>query len=80
MADRVFSKEELAEYDGQDGAEAYVAYRGKVYDVTDSFMWPDGQHESEHLAGRDLSESMGIAPHGDEVMKDFPVVGTLASD
>ncbi len=80
MADRVFSKEELAEYDGRDGAEAYVAYKGKVYDVTDSFMWSDGEHESEHLAGRDLSESMGIAPHRDEVMEDFPVVGTLAGD
>ncbi|GAB4243949.1 MAG: hypothetical protein Kow00129_03370 [Thermoleophilia bacterium] len=78
MSEKVFTKEELREYDGQDGAPAYVAYKGKVYDVTDSYLWPDGLHESEHQAGIDLTEDMDYAPHDDLVMEEFPVVGTFA--
>lgn len=77
MSERTFTREELAEYDGQDGAAAYVAYQGRVYDVTESFMWPDGLHEAEHLAGTDLTEDMDLAPHDADVMDEFPVVGSL---
>ena len=51
-----FTLEELAEYDGTDGQPAYVAYKGIVYDVTESAMWGDGDHEGMHTRGRDLTD------------------------
>lgn len=73
---RTFTLRELAEYDGSDGNPAYVSYKGKVYDVTNGQNWTGGTHY-EHYAGEDLTEEMDNAPHGDEVMDAFPVVGEL---
>jgi len=33
-----FTLNELKQYDGRDGRSAYIAYKGKVYDVTESFL------------------------------------------
>jgi len=33
---RKFTLEELGKFDGKEGRQAYVAYKGEVYDVTDS--------------------------------------------
>ncbi|MBI5232237.1 MAG: cytochrome B5 [Coriobacteriales bacterium] len=71
-----FTLEELKEFDGRDGRPAYVAYEGKVYDLTESAMWPEGDHEGEHVAGHDLSAEQGDAPH-DVYVTDFPEVGRL---
>ena len=78
MNERSFTLRELADYDGREGGEAFVAFEGKVYDVTDSPMWNDGEHEAEHLAGQDLTAAMADAPHGAESFAGFPVVGILA--
>lgn len=74
--DRVFTAEELSEYDGKDGREAYTSYEGVVYDVTDSKLWKLGEHFGLE-AGKDLTEDMKEAPHGDEVFAGFTIVGTL---
>ncbi len=74
---RAFTREELSHYDGRDGRPAYVAYEGKVYDVTDSFLWRDGRHQALHRAGADLTEALRTAPHGPELLARFPVVGVL---
>lgn len=71
-----FTLEELAMYDGKDGRDAYVAYRGIVYDVTGSAMWDDGEHEAMHFAGNDLTLEHDDAPH-DVYITDFPEVGRL---
>lgn len=71
-----FTPEELATYDGKDGRPAYVAYKGTVYEVTESSMWGGGDHEGAHAAGRDLTEEQKDAPH-DEYVLDFPEVGKL---
>jgi len=71
-----FTAEELAKYDGQNGNRAYVAYKGTVYDVTESAMWPEGDHEGMHSAGRDMTEDHEDAPH-DVYVTDFPEVGRL---
>ncbi len=73
---REFTLEQLKEFDGQGGRAAYVAYEGDVYDVSDSPMWPDGDHEGMHVAGRDLTEEQNDAPHDVHIV-DFPKVGTL---
>ncbi|MFP4331912.1 MAG: 2-oxoacid:acceptor oxidoreductase subunit alpha [Campylobacterales bacterium] len=71
------TEEELKKYDGKEGRKAYVAFKGKVYDVTSSSFWKKGEHEGLHVAGRDLSAQIAGAPHGDEVFKNFKVVGSL---
>lgn len=73
---RDFTVEELAGFDGRDGKAAYVAYEGVVYDVSESGMWSDGDHEGMHSAGQDLTEAHEDAPH-DVYVKDFPEVGRL---
>ncbi|AEH59954.1 cytochrome b5 [Methanosalsum zhilinae DSM 4017] len=73
-----FTAEELAKYNGRDGNRAYVAYNGKVYDVTDSFLWEDGDHQGMHEAGMNFDDELDLeAPHEADVMDDFPVVGTF---
>lgn len=71
-----FTLSELSKYNGKDGNPAYVGYKGKVYDVTESAQWIDGDHLG-HEAGKDLTEQMDFAPHADDVMKRFKVVGIL---
>jgi predicted heme/steroid binding protein len=72
-----FSKEELARHDGRNGHPAYVACKGKVYDVTRSFLWKDGDHQVLHRAGADLTDSLKQAPHDGDALEKFPIVGTL---
>jgi pantoate--beta-alanine ligase len=71
-----FTRQEIGRYNGRDGAPAFVAYEGKVYDVTSSFLWRDGKHR-EHVAGADLTQELKTAPHGPEWLQKFPVIGTL---
>ncbi|MCW4044192.1 MAG: cytochrome B5 [Candidatus Bathyarchaeota archaeon] len=73
-----FTLEELAEYDGKNGKPAYVAYKGKVYDVSTSSFWLDGDHFGAHQAGKDLTEELEMAPHGGEVLERTKLVGTVA--
>ena len=74
---RSFTREELAGYNGKDGAAAYVAFEGKVYDVTGSFLWRSGQHQVRHLAGLDYTDSLGDAPHGADLLERSRIVGVL---
>lgn len=70
-----FSPRELIEYDGKNGRRAFIAFNGKVYDVTDSSKWRDGLHFKAHSAGTDLSNALHEGTHGPEVLAGFPVVG-----
>jgi len=69
---------ELAMYNGRGGAPAYVAYEGKIYDVSASFLWQRGRHQAMHEAGTDLTGALAEAPHGKEFLERFPVVGMLS--
>lgn len=68
---------ELQQYDGREGRKAYVAYKGVVYDVTDSTLWKEGSHKKMHQAGEDLTSAMEGAPHSDTVFEGFVKVDTL---
>lgn len=72
-----FKVDELKSYDGQNGRRAYVAYKGVVYDVTDSSFWIGGEHMGTHQAGRDLTDELEMAPHGAEMLSRMKIVGTL---
>jgi predicted heme/steroid binding protein len=75
---RTFTVSELAGFDGRDGRPAYVAYRGKVYDVTQSPHFAEGAHYG-HDSGADLTEDMDEAPHEEDVIEGLEVVGVLGS-
>lgn len=74
---KAFTKEELRRYNGKNGAPAYVACRGMVYDVSNSSLWRNGRHQILHYAGQDLTEALEQAPHGIEMLEKFPLVGRL---
>lgn len=76
-APRAFTLRELADFDGKDGRPAYIAYKGKVYDVGGAPLWAEGKHQMEHQAGRDLTEDLARAPHGEDALASLPVVGEL---
>jgi len=77
---RKLTKRELAQYNGKNGAPAFFAFKGKVYDVSDSFLWQDGNHQVFHNAGQDLTDRLEQAPHSAEILEKFPVVGTLKEE
>ncbi len=76
---RRFTPEELAQFNGAGGQPVYIAYQGRVYDVSGSGLWRGGKHMAVHLAGADLSAELPAAPHGEEVFQLYPQVGVLAT-
>ncbi len=74
---RKITASELAENNGQDGKPAYIAFRGKVYDVSESAFWLYGDHMGTHQAGKDLTSDMELAPHRDEVLQRVKEIGVL---
>jgi predicted heme/steroid binding protein/uncharacterized membrane protein len=71
---------ELSSFTGRDGAPAYFAYRGTIYDATGSTLWRKGSHMGKHQAGYDLTDMLKLAPHGEERILPLPVVGKLAGE
>ncbi len=69
--------EELQENNGKDGKPAYIAHKGKVYDVSESSFWMEGDHMGMHEAGRDLTEELEMAPHREENFQRVKFVGDL---
>lgn len=74
---REFTLEELAAANGTDGKPVYIAYQGRVYDVSQSPLWDRGRHMDRHRAGQDLTGEFADAPHGLEVFERYPQVGVL---
>jgi predicted heme/steroid binding protein/cytochrome c553 len=71
------TRENLHLFDGTDGKPAYFIYGDTVYDVTGSDKWAGGSHFRKHSAGRDLTDDIGGAPHGPEVLEGMPVVSRI---
>ncbi|WP_339606771.1 cytochrome b5 domain-containing protein [uncultured Roseivirga sp.] len=67
---------QLALRNGQDRPEIWVAYQGRIYDVTSSRLWKKGMHY-EHWAGQDLTDELPDAPHTEKVFEKFSVIGIL---
>jgi predicted heme/steroid binding protein len=74
---KIFTVKDLAKHNGKNGKPVYVAYKGKVYDLTNSFLWKDGRHQVLHNAGTDLTTAMEQAPHSEDMLARFPVIGIL---
>jgi len=73
-----FDADELARFNGENGSPIYVAYDGKVYDVSKSKLWRNGQHMKRHSAGGDLTADIQAAPHEGDVLERYPQVGIIA--
>jgi predicted heme/steroid binding protein/uncharacterized membrane protein len=71
--------EEVSHFDGKEGRSSYIAYAGKIYDVTASRLWKDGSHARKHLAGSDLTAALKIAPHGEDKVLAMKIVGELTT-
>ena len=71
------TQQELEENNGKNGKPAHIAYKGKVYDVTQSSFWVDGDHLGMHQAGKDLTEELEMAPHMEETFQRVKLVGEL---
>lgn len=73
-----YTRQQLALRNGQDKPEIWVAFEGKIYDVTLSRLWRNGKHY-EHWAGQDLTDELKDAPHTHSVFEKFVVIGILSS-
>ena len=71
------TKQELDENNGKNGKPAYILYQGKVYDVSQSSFWIDGDHLGMHQAGKDLTGELEMAPHKEENLQRVKLVGDL---
>ena len=77
MPEMELSLEELAEKDGKEGRPVYIAYAGRIYDVSRSNLWKTGTHMRRHPSGKDLTVDISAAPHGPEVLERYPQVGVV---
>ncbi|UOD34016.1 cytochrome b5 [Deferribacteraceae bacterium V6Fe1] len=62
-------REEVKKFNGKDSQPAYIIYKDKVYDVTNSRFWKNGVHMNRHKAGEDMTDFISMAPHGDDLLK-----------
>ncbi len=74
-----YSRSYLALRNGQDKPEIWIAYKGIIYDVSESRLWKNGKHY-EHWAGQDLTDELKDAPHTAEVFKKFNAVARLKQE
>jgi predicted heme/steroid binding protein/uncharacterized membrane protein len=75
-----FDIAELEKFDGNNGRPVCVAYKGKVYDVSNSKLWKNGLHMKRHHAGNDLTADIQGAPHEPDVLERYPQIGTLKKE
>ena len=71
-----YTRSELALRNGQDRSEIWIAWEGKIFDVTGSRLWKNGKHY-EHWAGQDLTEELADSPHGRRVFEGREPIGVL---
>ena len=74
---RKLTSNELAQNDGKNGKPAYISFQGKVYEVSASPMWLEGDHMGAHQAGKDLTNEIELAPHREETLQKVKQVGVL---
>jgi len=72
-----FTLEDLGSFDGTEGKPIYISYKGKVYDLSTSPLFQGEKRMRCHVAGKDLTQDIEIAPHGEDLVFGFPVVGRL---
>jgi predicted heme/steroid binding protein len=80
-----FTLATLKAYNGKNGAKAYVAYSGKIYDVSNSAYFRNGVHtkDSSVVAGVDITTAMNNSAPSSHIARNYmgtlPQVGVLVS-
>jgi len=74
---KLFALEELKQFDGTEGRPIYIGYKGKVYDISTSPLFQGEKRMRCHMGGKDLTKDIDIAPHGEDLIFKFPVIGRL---
>lgn len=69
MADKVFTKKELSDYNGKNGKSSYVAVNGIVYDVSNVQNWEGGSHNGLS-AGNELTKEFSSCHGNDKKILD----------
>lgn len=74
-----FTLSQLSQYTGKNGNDAYIAYKGVVYDVTGNSNWPNGTHRGYINAGQDITSLFpnSGASHDDSNITSQPIVGFI---
>ena len=75
-----FTPEQMKSLDGKESKPAYFIYYGRVFDVTNSPFWKDGQHFGRHHAGEDRTKVLKQAPHREDKVLEMPQVGEIRPD
>lgn len=73
---KIFTKEELSDFDGTNGKPAYVAVNGIVYDVSLEPTWGGASHFGL-LAGKDVTEQFNRCHGNIQVLSKLPKAGEL---
>ncbi len=73
---KTYTLDELSQYNGTDGNKSYIAFNGKVYDVSDMTEFSE-TGEFFGKAGLDLSEELKASPEYEVMLNNTPIVGTL---
>jgi arsenite oxidase small subunit len=76
--EKKFTSNDLGQFDGLNGHPLYIVFKGKVYDLSASKLWPQGKHMGMHTRSEDLAEAIKKAPHGEDNVYRYPSVGELA--
>jgi arsenite oxidase small subunit len=74
---RSFTQKDLEAFDGKEGRPFYIVFKGKVYDLSKSQLWIQGTHMGIHTRNENLAETIKDAPHTEENLERFPIVGTF---
>ncbi|MFI5172901.1 MAG: cytochrome b5 domain-containing protein [Chitinophagales bacterium] len=74
-----YSRFQLALRNGSDREEIWIAYKGIIYDVSESTLWRNGKHY-EHFAGQDLTNELPDAPHTEIVFQRLKKIGILKQE
>jgi 2-oxoglutarate ferredoxin oxidoreductase subunit beta len=74
---KLFTLQELQHFDGTGGKPIHIAYKGIVYDLSASPLFQGEKRMRCHIAGKDLTKDMDIAPHEEDLVFKFPVVGRI---
>lgn len=72
-----FTPDELARFNGLNGAPTVTACEDKVDDASRSWQWQRGWHQVVHPADADYTGGLGQTPHGADLLERVPVIGIL---
>jgi len=82
-ADRSFTIEDLARYDGVDGHQCLVAVDGDVYLIEGFALWSMGRHTpsgGRARCGLDLTDVIDESPHGRAKLRLLEKVGSFEDE